>query len=98
MSTPNPHQPAIDMHAQLCPIVDQIGGRWECEKEYEDFAEYAKVLEKRFPETGGTFIKATKRPFGYIFEAEATSQQGNKNMKRYRTFIKRNRIELEMIK
>jgi hypothetical protein len=41
--------------------------RWEDEKMYEDFADYAKAMMKYIP-TGATLIKGTKRPFGVKFE------------------------------
>lgn len=49
--------------------VDRLGylwGRWQDEKEYEDFAAYSEQLKKLLAEAAPSlvFIKATKRPFG----------------------------------
>lgn len=38
--------------------------RWEDEKEYEDWAEYEKVLKGWAEAWGCEFVKGTKRPFG----------------------------------
>lgn len=97
MSKPNSHDAAIKIHHEICPLIDRLCGRWACEKEYEDFAEYAEVIKKNMPE-GGEFVKATKRPFGVVYKAPAVSHQGNTNMLTYRTFVKRNKIELELVK
>lgn len=40
--------------------------RWLDEREYEDFAEYAKVMSTMLP-AEMTFGKASKRPFGFTF-------------------------------
>ena len=47
--------------------IAELWNRWQDEKEYEDFADYQKVLKNRFEKANvenATFIKATKRPFG----------------------------------
>lgn len=56
--------------------------RWQDEKEYEDWADYEKVIKQTFEDiaqkvgvTGATFIKAVKRPMGAIFEYEGWSFQ-----------------------
>ncbi len=41
--------------------------RWQDERAYEDFKDYAKVMERWCVELGVTFEKGTKRPFGFIF-------------------------------
>jgi len=48
--------------------IDTLGnlyGRWQDEKEFEDFAEYEKVMKKGVGE-GCQFVKGTKRPFGFV--------------------------------
>ena len=37
--------------------------RWKCEREYEDFADYAAKMKEV---VGETFVKANKRPFGFV--------------------------------
>lgn len=51
-------RPALD-------LVDRLAARWADEREYEDFADYAEAMKKATPE-GLTFVRATKRPFGFI--------------------------------
>lgn len=42
--------------------------RWRDESKYEDFADYEKAMRKQF--AGRLKVtKATKRPFGFIFQA-----------------------------
>ena len=47
--------------------------RWQCEKEYEDFADYSAAFEAyvqsycNLKKVELKFIKATKRPFGFKF-------------------------------
>lgn len=40
--------------------------RWECEKEYEDIADYLEVIKKHIPEA----YKIYKRPFGFLCKAD----------------------------
>lgn len=48
----------------LCNLYE----RWQDEKEYEDFADYAKVMKESAEKTPGIkFLKGTKRPFGFNF-------------------------------
>jgi len=44
--------------------------RWNDEKEHEDFKAYEMYLKDNFVnyKLQGTFIKATKRPFGIIYQ------------------------------
>ena len=51
------------------PAIDSLGylwSRWQDEKEYENFDDYGKQMEKLLAEHGNVFkfVKATKRPFG----------------------------------
>lgn len=50
--------------------------RWKDEKEYEDFSEYEEVMKKKADEISEiTFIKATKRPFGFKFKNQNRDYQ-----------------------
>lgn len=49
-------------------FLSNLYGRWQDEKEYEDFAEYAKAMKKMVATTKIKFIKAAKRPFGFIVD------------------------------
>lgn len=40
-------------------------GRWQDEKEYEDFNDYIKAMMNFMP-NGATLVKGTKRPFGVV--------------------------------
>jgi len=42
-----------------------LKGRWSCEKEYEDWNDYAEKMKETIP-THWKFVKATKRPFGMV--------------------------------
>ena len=46
--------------------------RWCDEKEYEDFEDYSNYMKKQLSENlpEATFIKATKRPFGFRFKID----------------------------
>ena len=51
--------------------MDKLGylwGRWQDEKEYEDFDEYANVMKAMVENAGIKFVKASKRPFGYTID------------------------------
>ena len=52
--------------------IDNFGylfARWQDEKEFEDFAEYEKVMKKNVGEVEGVkFVKASKRPFGFTLK------------------------------
>lgn len=50
--------------------VGYLHGRWQDEREYEDFAEYEKAMRAVVP-AGYTLLRATKRPFGFHFRIEA---------------------------
>jgi hypothetical protein len=45
---------------QLCA---NLYGRWQDEKEYEDFNDYVKVATEAATKQGLTLVKMTKRPF-----------------------------------
>jgi hypothetical protein len=52
-----------DNMERLCYLYE----RWQDEKEYEDWAEYAAVMSGMF---GELFVRATKRPFGCVIRVE----------------------------
>lgn len=61
------------MRAKISKAIDEMQGllcrlhdRWQDEREYEDLAEYGKVIAKQLPK----WMKLetmTKRPFGFVF-------------------------------
>ena len=62
--------------------------RWQDEKEYEDFADYSKVLEDTFNKLADAsyemkFIKATKSPFGFQFILDGCKVQLSISFKAY---------------
>lgn len=65
------HQVASDFYKASIDFGVNLYMRWQCEKEYEDFADYAAAFEAhiiRHCEKNNVeiqFIKATKRPFGF---------------------------------
>ena len=53
-------------------LLGNLWGRWQDEKEYEDWADYAKVMKDAF---GDMFVKATKRPFGVVLKIDGFPYQ-----------------------
>ncbi len=52
-------------------LLSQLYFRWQDEREYEDFAEYAQAMEQNVlavSPAGTVFIKGTKRPFGCVIQ------------------------------
>jgi hypothetical protein len=52
----------------LCPVLDNLAARWADEKEYEDIADYRKVIESELVAMNATDVEITKmirRPFGF---------------------------------
>jgi len=56
------------MDESLKKIVNSLAnlyGRWMDEREYEDWADYAKLITQWAESAGFTQIQPTKRPFGF---------------------------------
>lgn len=69
--TPAPVLNAINAMVDSCANrVAYLASRWLDESAHEDFADYTAELRKVLPK-GFTFVKATKRPFGFHFRADA---------------------------
>lgn len=58
-------------------IINNLYGRWEDEKEYEDWADYIAKLKSVFSHeivinqmTNAVYVKVGKRPFGITFDFE----------------------------
>ena len=69
MTTHAPDNKAVhdELQKQFAPILDRLEylhDRWQDEKEYEDWNDYVDAMQKLTP-TSTTFMKATKRPFGF---------------------------------
>jgi hypothetical protein len=45
--------------------MEYLFDRWQDEKEYEDWADYENAIRDHWGDPD-TFVKATKRPFGFI--------------------------------
>lgn len=54
-------------------LLDELYQRWQDEREYEDWKDYEKRMAK-MPGAGFTFKRATKRPFGFEFEAQGAPE------------------------
>ncbi len=54
---------ALETHGDL---LSNLYVRWQNEKEHEDFKDYEKVMKEKVGSK--TFIKATKRPFGFVIQ------------------------------
>lgn len=59
-----------DVLSHMEKVISNLYGRWQEEKGYEDFNDYAVIMDERFSDTFKTydFITGTKRPFGFKFE------------------------------
>jgi len=51
-------------------LLANLKGRWDCEKEYEDWNDYAEKMKESIP-SSWKFVKATKRPFGFHAKIES---------------------------
>jgi hypothetical protein len=61
----------------MTDVLSYLYDRWMCEKEYEDFGEYAQNMQTNFKEIkkssyskNAIFVKACKKPFGFLFDFE----------------------------
>ena len=53
-------------------LMGYLCGRWMDEREYEDFSDYEKAMKSEVEKfDGATFVKGTKRPFGFHFKADS---------------------------
>lgn len=56
---------ALTFYRSTQPLMLNLYARWQDEKEYEDIGDYGTVLAKEVVKIGGTFLKMTKRPWGF---------------------------------
>ena len=56
-------------------LMTNLYSRWQEEKEFEDIADYGNVFKPLVEAIGGTFIKMTKRPFGFTFTVDVATYQ-----------------------
>jgi hypothetical protein len=61
----------INLTESLCNLY----ARWQEEHEYEDIADYQAVIQPQVESMGATFSKMTKRPFGFVCQAEGKTYQ-----------------------
>ena len=50
--------------------VDYLEGRWQDEREYEDWTDYVESMRKVVEKNGLVFKSAGKNPFGVVAEDE----------------------------
>ena len=57
---------------RVVDLINNLYARWQHESEYEDFADYAALMEKLFEgmDDSFTFVKAVQRPFGMKFKVD----------------------------
>lgn len=54
---------------RMMTLLINLHHLWLNKNEREDFAVYEKTMKEKFSTLkAGTFIKATKRPFGFVYE------------------------------
>jgi hypothetical protein len=80
--TPNAHARAlfIGVTDTMCNLY----ARWLDEREYEDIADYAAIVKPRVTEIGGTFVRMTKRPFGFVYTLDGITYTVTINMRGYK--------------
>lgn len=98
--TPTPAEIAKKEFESVLPIIEKVKsrliilyGRWQDEKEYEDFADYAENMKVHLANVVPDleFVKATKRPFGFSFTGDALTGI-------YRVSVTRQHITFKRIK
>jgi len=52
---------------QMMPLLSNLWGRWQDEKEYEDWRDYENAIRIAVPLHPHPIIKISKRPFGVTF-------------------------------
>lgn len=69
--TPTPKTLADTFFEAAAKTLGYLWGRWQDEKEYEDFANYILPIKKIAEQHAGVaIVKMTKRPFAVTFTAE----------------------------
>lgn len=76
-------QKAEAIFEALETTICNLHGRWQDEKDHEDWADYAKAMKKAITGQGGTFVKARKRPFSLTYELEGATYQIFCNRREY---------------
>lgn len=65
-------------------LIGNLYSRWLEESEYEDIAEYGKVVKNALKSYECVeFIKMTKRPFGFIIKIQGVSFQFKMTIRSY---------------
>lgn len=59
-----------DFYLNQQKLMANLFSRWQDEFEMEDINDYAVQLKKEVEKIGGSFIKMTKKPFGFQFELD----------------------------
>ena len=66
---------AAKLYKELQGMMTALYCRWKDESEYENIEDYSVNLKKEVEKIGGTFIKMSKRPFGFTYRlSDATYQ------------------------
>jgi hypothetical protein len=64
------------LQALLDSCAERLGylrDRWQDEKEFEDFAAYIAEMKKLVPTNDFTFVRAQKRPFGFVVQPKGSA-------------------------
>lgn len=75
MNTPMSNSDKATANNLMCTTADSLNmlrWRWLDERKYEDWGAYAQAIQKR---VGKTFVKATKRPFGFVAKLTGSTIQ-----------------------
>ncbi len=63
--------PVQDFYQEAQETMCNLAGRWQDESEYEDIADYQKVIEPLAAKHGLKIVRMQKRPFGVIAQSGA---------------------------
>ena len=68
-------QKARELYEQLEEKMVNLYSRWLDERNYEDIRDYSVHFENDVQAIGGTFVRMTSRPFGFVYTLEGVSYQ-----------------------
>jgi len=68
----------------MSTLIENLASRWQDEKQYEDIADYKKVIDKAAKKFSGVKVtEMTKRPFGFFFTLAGCTYQVKCTMTQY---------------
>lgn len=68
-------QKALELYNKIEKLVSALYQRWENEKEFEKLSDYSAPIIPEVSKMGGTFVKMTSKPFGFIYTLGGATYQ-----------------------